>query len=38
MKRLSFKAQFKIEFLPPFTGSRKVLEKCLNLDASFSNT
>ena len=27
MKRLSFKTQFKIEFLLPFTGCRKVLEK-----------
>ena len=26
-KRLSLKAQFKTEFLLPFTGSRKVLEK-----------
>ena len=25
--RLSFKTQFKIEFLLPFTGCRKVLEK-----------
>ena len=25
MMRLSFKTQFKIEFLLPFTGSRKVL-------------
>ena len=28
-KRLSLKTQFKIEFLLPFTGSRKVLEKML---------
>ena len=26
-KRLSFTTQFKIEFLLPFTGSRKVLAK-----------
>ena len=26
-KRLSLKMQFKIEFLLPFTSSRKVLEK-----------
>ena len=25
MKKLSFKTQFEIEFLLPFTGSRKVL-------------
>ena len=29
-KRLIFITQFKIEFLVPFTGCRKVLEKCLN--------
>ena len=28
-KRLSLKTQFKIEFLLPFTGSRKVLVKML---------
>ena len=27
MMRLSFKTRFKIEFLLPFTGSRKVLGK-----------
>ena len=27
MKRLSFITKFKIEFLPPFTGFRKVLGK-----------
>ena len=27
MKRLSFITQFKIEFLPPFTGCRKILGK-----------
>ena len=27
LKRLSFITQFKIEFLLPFTGNRKVLEK-----------
>ena len=27
MKRLSFITQFKIEFLPPFTGCGKVLGK-----------
>ena len=29
MKKLSFITQFKIEFLLPFTGCRKCLEKCL---------
>ena len=31
MMRLSFKTQFKIEFLLPFTGSRKVLGKMITL-------
>ena len=30
MKRLSFITQFKIEFLLPFTGCRKVLGKMLD--------
>ena len=34
-KRLSLKTQFKIEFLLPFTGSRKVLEK---IPASFNDS
>ena len=29
LSRLSFITQFKIEFLLPFTGHRKVLKKCL---------
>ena len=34
MKRLSFKTQFKIEFLLPLTSCRKVLGKCLVLNSS----
>ena len=38
IKSLSFITQFKIEFLLPFTGCRKCLEKCLiNIKTSHPN-
>ena len=38
MKKLSFITQFKIEFLLPFTGCRKVLGKkaAINITTKFS--
>ena len=35
MKRLSFITQFKIEFLLPFLGVEKCLEKCVGMYLKF---
>ena len=38
MTRVTLLTQFKIEFLLPFTGCRKCLEKCLSMYLIYRNT